>query len=169
VTRYVTESLVFPYGVGEAFVDYAFPTNPAAGAQLSVTVQGEWAVRVLAARATLTTDANVANRLVSLDFVNSRGTTLVRNGASVLVTANTSNQAFEWGSNRALAEWNTGTPVWVPLLPLFLDPGFTLKFAVDSIQATDQLSSVSLVLEKWPTGPRGTTSRDVATPDNRGY
>jgi hypothetical protein len=142
-------------------VDYAFPASPAAGAQLSVTVQGEWWVRVLHARATITTDANAANRLVTLDYVNARSQTIARNGAGVVVTASTTNQAFEWDFQRTVAEWAANTPVFAPLSPLFLDPASSIKFAVDNIQVGDQLASLSLVLEKFPTGPRGETPATV--------
>lgn len=151
----VTAGLVESFGYGLAYPDWLDPASPAAGAALSVSVDGFWNLRVVAATCSITTDANVANRLVSLDFVNARGITYARNAASVLVTASTTGQVFWWALDRTVAEWNTGTPVFVPVLNAFLPPGFSVKFAVDSIQAGDQLSAVHLWVEKYPTGARG--------------
>jgi hypothetical protein len=168
-SRFVTEGPVQPFGYGRAFVDYITVTSPAAGAQKAVTVQGEWWIRVLHARLSITTDANAANRFIALDFINARSQTFARNGAGVVVTANTTGQAFEWDFHRTVAEWAANTPVFAPLSPLFLEPGFTVQFSVDSIQATDQISGLSLVVEKWPTGPRGETVADYAEPTRAGY
>jgi hypothetical protein len=147
--------LASPYRYEEGWVDYVTVTQPAAGAAASVIVPGEYGVRVLAARATFAADANAANRLVSLDFIDANGVTRVRNCPSVVWTANTSAQAFMWSHQWTISEWNTNTPVLVPVLPLLLPPGWQVKFAVDSIQAGDQLSALSLVVEKVPTGARG--------------
>jgi hypothetical protein len=151
----VTEGLVQPFGYGLAYPDWLDVATPAAGATQSVTVDGAWSVRIVAARATLTTDANVANRLVTLDFVNARGVTYAANGASVVVTAGTSAQVFEWDRNRSVSEWNTNTPVWAPLLDEIIPPGFSVKFNVANIQVGDTLTSLRLWVEKFPTGARG--------------
>lgn len=150
-----TAGLVEPFGYGVAYPDWLDLATPAAGAVQTLTVPGEYNMRVVAATLTITTDANVANRFVSLDFINARGITYVRNAASVLLTASTTAQSFYWAIDRTVAEWNTGTPVFVPLLNAFLPPGFAVKFAVDSIQATDAISNLHLWVEKYPTGPRG--------------
>lgn len=143
---------VAPARFNRWWYDWIDPTSPAAGAALSVTVGGEAYMRVLAARLLITTDANAANRLVSLDYINARGVTYVRNAASVVVTANTTAQAFEWNYQRTLAEWNTNTPVFAPCLNTWLPPGFTVKFAVDAIQVGDQLSGLHLFVQRYPTG-----------------
>jgi hypothetical protein len=151
----VTSGLVFPFGYGEAFPDWVDVTTPAAGATASYTVAGENAVRLIAARSTLTTDANAANRSHTVDYLDARGITRVRNGAGLVVTANTTAQTFEWSSARTVAEWAANTPVYVPLLPAILPPGFTIKFTVTNIQAGDTLTGLSLYVEKFPTGPEG--------------
>jgi hypothetical protein len=153
--RSVTVGLLQPYGWGLGYEDFSDPASPAAGANYSRTVQGQHWERFLAARCLITTDGNAANRLVSLDFINARGTTYVRNAASVVVTASTTNQAFEWNIGRTIAEWNTNTPVFCPLMSTFLQPAFTVQITLDNIQAGDQISGIHLWMEKWPTGPRG--------------
>lgn len=150
-----TAGILEPFGYGAGFQDWIAVASPAAGASQSVTVGGENYIRVIAARASLTTDGNVANRVLTLDYINARGTTYVQNGASVLVTASTTAQVFEWDRNRSVAEWNTGTPVWAPLLDEVLAPGFVIKFNVAAIQTGDTLTGLTLWVERFPSGPRG--------------
>ena len=150
-----TYGLVEPFGYGKAFPDWLDVTTPAAGAQASVTVEGRWALRVLAARCTLTTDANAANRLVTIDYLNNNGVVRARSGAGVVITASTSAQAFEFSAHRTVAEWAANTPIFAPLQPWILPPGFVVRFTVTNIQATDALTALSLWVEKFPTGNQG--------------
>lgn len=146
------EGLLSSFGDQGRFLDTLDIENPSAGANAASSVPGSSAVRVLAATATLTTSATVANRQVNLDYINGRGVTYVRNGAGLVIAANTTLQAFHWSSERSLAEWASGTPVYVPLLPLFLQPGWVVQFTVDNIQAADQLTACRLVIERFLTG-----------------
>lgn len=150
----MSSQFVEPYASGRGYQDTIALAAPAAGAVPTVTVGGENYLRVLAAIISISTSAVVANRFVSLDYTDARGNVLVRNAASVLVTAGTVAQQFVWGINRAVAEWNTGTPVFVPLLDMFLNPGNTVKIAVDAIDVGDQLTSGFLVVERFSTGER---------------
>lgn len=143
----------FTYGCGAQ--NALAVTSPAAGATQSVTVPGEYIYRVLAARLSITTDANAANRLVTLDYVDPRGVTYVQNGAGLVLTANTTAQVFQWSRGRTVAEWAANTPVFVPLENVFLAPGWVVKFNVANIQAGDQLSSIRLLVEQFETGDRG--------------
>ena len=141
-----------PYRYDEAFVDYVDVAQPAAGANASYLVPGQYGVRVLAARATLSTDANAANRLVSLDYITANSVTRVRNCAGVVWTANTTSQAFVWNQAWAVSEWAANTPVLMPVLGLLLPPTWSVQFTVDNKQAGDQLSALTIVVEKVPTG-----------------
>jgi hypothetical protein len=147
--------LVQPFGYGLAYPDWLDVTTPAAGANASVVVGGENSIRVVAARATLVTDANVASRVLTLDYLDGRGNTRCRNGAGVTVTASDTGETYEWNNSRGSAEWNTGTPVFAPLAPLLIPPGCTIRFTVTNIQAGDQLSALSLWVERFPTGDNG--------------
>lgn len=144
-----------PYGHGREFQDFIDLASPAAGANKAFVVPGDFFLRVIAAKAQLDTDANAANRLLSLDFIGARGTTYIRNAAPVLVTASTVAQVFQWATTRTVSEWNTGTPIFVPLEDIFLEPGMSVQFTLDNKQVTDTLTALSLVVEKWPTGARG--------------
>lgn len=151
----VTQGLTEPFQEGLAFQDTLLPADPAAGANLSIVVGGENWIRVLSAIATISTDANAANRFVSLDYISARGTTYVRNAAGLVVTANTTNQVFVWSEQRTDAQWATNTPVLVPVSSIFLPPGDTIRITLDSIQVGDTIKSASFVIERFPTGPRG--------------
>jgi hypothetical protein len=141
--------LVGPFAYGPAYPQWLPVTTPAAGATATVTVDGKWNLRPLAARLSLTTDANVANRLVTIDYVDARGNTWLQNGAGLVVTANTTAQTFEFDAHRTVAEWAANTPVFAPLAPFFLPPGFRVKFNVLNIQATDAISGLSLWFETF--------------------
>jgi hypothetical protein len=150
-----TEGLLQPFSFGIGYQDFIPVTTPAAGANAVFTVESRNWIRVLGARATVTTSATVANRFVSLDFINARTQTYIRNAAGVIVLASTTNQVFEWNMARTRAEWAANTPVLAPLLPVFLPPGTTVQITLDSIQAADAITAVSLTVERFDTGPIG--------------
>jgi hypothetical protein len=139
---------------------------PAAGLNASVTVDGAWACRVIAARALLTTSAVVANRFVTLDYVDARGNVRASSGGAVAVPASQTNVRQEWHYNRGVISSGAGAPTVAPLLFTFLPPGFTIRFTVANIDATDALTSLSLWLEKFPTGSHGYPSGAVAQSAN---
>lgn len=140
-----------PFTSEQGYTDFVTPASPAAGANYSFPVgnlNADW-VRIVAAKATLTTDSNVASRLFSLDYIVRGSTTVVRNAATVLITASTSATVFQWDAAHAVSEWQTGTPVFAPLVPVVLTPGYTVQLTVDNIQATDTITAISFVLEKF--------------------
>lgn len=131
------------------FTDFLDPVSPAAGANYSTTVgSGDW-WRIVSCQATLTTDANVANRLFSLDLIRTGRAQVIRNAATVLVTASTTNQVFQWDHAHSVSEWNTGTPVFSPLVDLLIAPGMTIQLTVDNVQVGDQISAIHFVFEKF--------------------
>jgi hypothetical protein len=140
-----------PFTSEQGYTDFFTPASPAAGANYSFTVGGlsaDW-VRIVAARATLTTDSNVADRIFSLDYIIGRGTTVVRNGATALIGASTSAIQFQWDSAHAVSDWNVGTWVFAPLVPLLLTPGYTVQLTVDNKQVGDTITAISFVFEKF--------------------
>lgn len=131
-------------------IDYPRVPSPAAGANATYTVEQARAVRVLAARASLTTDANAANRIMALDILPSGAFTAIRNLPAVAITANTTGQTFEWGTQYAQWDVNANTPCVVPLFSHWLPGPVQYAFTVDNKQAGDQLSALVLVLEIIP-------------------
>lgn len=160
-----TKGLVSPFGYGLAFPLWFALADPAAGALATYTVPGDYAVRLVAAHSELTTDANVANRVPTIDYLDAKGAVYLRNGAGLVVTASTTAQAFEWSSTRTVAEWAANTPVFAPIQPVILYPGWQIRFQVTNIQATDQLAAVRLMVECFPTGQEGYPVGAVASDD----
>lgn len=150
-----TYGLLDSFSYGRGAQNVVPVATPAAGATQSVTVPGEYVYRVLAARVSLTTDANAANRLLTLDYVDPRGNTYVQNGAGLVVTANTSAQVFQWSRGRTVAEWAANTPVFCPLDSVFLAPGWVIRWNVANIQVGDTLTALRLLVEQYETGDRG--------------
>jgi hypothetical protein len=105
--------------------------------------------RIVAVKATLATDANAADRLFSVDFRSPRAGTIIRNAATVLITANTSATVFQWDHAHSVSEWQTGTPVFAPLVDIVLTTGWTIQLTVDSIQAGDAITAIAVTLEKF--------------------
>lgn len=147
--------LLLPYNYGRGNPEYVSVATPAAASNASFTVDGKFAIRVIAARLSITTDANAANREVTLDFIDARGVTRARNGGGTVVTANTTAALFDWNYQLGTATSVTNGSRFLPLAPLFLYPGFVVTFAVSNKQAADQISGLSLWIEQFPTGPRG--------------
>jgi hypothetical protein len=141
---------IFRYG--EAYVDYVDVGQPAAGSLAALSVPGQFGVIVLAARATLTTSATVANREVSLDVVNANGVTRWRNPAPAVQAAGVANQRYEWNGAWANALAIANGPVVMPVLDVIVPPAWSIQFSVDLIAAGDQLANLSLTVLKVPTG-----------------
>lgn len=125
---------------------------PAAGAEFTISAPGQGLWRVVSLAFRLVTDANVANRAVSL--VASDGTTTVwRASASAVQAAGvTIDHGVYAGSSAALL---TGS-VAVFALPsdgLLLLPGWSLRSVTGNIQAGDQYSAIGALVEEFPNGP----------------
>lgn len=158
--------LASPFVYGGAYPNWFTVNDPAAGALATYVVPGEFAVRPVAAHSVLTTDANAANRVVTIDYLDAHGNVYLRNGAGLVVTASTTAQAFEWSTTRAVAEWATNTPVFAPLQPAILYPGFQIRFQVTNVQTGDQLSALRLIVECFPTSQDGFVLGVVRTDDH---
>ena len=159
-----TGGFLQPFAHGLGYPDFITLTQPAAGANLAFPVPANTYLRILAARCNITTDANAANRFVSLDYLNARSVTQVRNAAGLVVTASTTNQKFEWNAQRTDAQWAANTPVLLPVLPMFLSPGMIVQITLDAIQAGDQISLASLTVERFDTGTLGYTTGFAPSP-----
>jgi hypothetical protein len=140
------------YRYDEAYVDFLDVGQPAAGANASVQVPGQFGYRVLAALATLTTDANAANRLVSIDVINANSSTRVRNPVAATIPASQTNVKLVWNGAYHAAASITNGPQIAPILDLLVPASWSIQVTVDNKQVGDQLASVSLVVLKVPTG-----------------
>jgi hypothetical protein len=132
-------------------LDVINPASPAAGSNFALTVGSRNVVglRIVACKATLTTDANVATRFFSLDYIGGRSLTMIRNAATVTVSASQSATVYQWDTAHTLSEWNTGTPVYAPLVDVLLVPGWSIQLTIDNIQAGDTITAISFVVESY--------------------
>ena len=125
-------------------------TAPAAGANGQYKITGTRGIMILAARAVLTTDANAANRFLSIDYLDSNGVTWVRNPVEAVQVAGASSIAYEWNYawGNSLATANTANIA--PILPLPLDAGMVVQFTITNKQVGDQLASLALTVLSLP-------------------
>lgn len=149
MSGYAASSVFSGFTPDTGYLNELTPADPAAGANLTVTLQNaRWTV-LNSVLVTLTTDANAANRFLSVDYLVRGGLAAIRNAATVLVTANTSGQVFQFDNQHAVSEWNTGTMVFAPLLPVPLQAGWQVRLTLDSIQVGDQLSSCKIICTEY--------------------
>lgn len=150
VPRAVTEDL----GYARAYQEWFPGAQPAAGANYTLSIPGQFATRLLAVTFRLVCDANAANRVVTVDYLDGAGNTYASAGAAAVITAGQTQDYF--GSlDHGTSEWNTNTPVFFPLIDALLMPGRQLQITVANKQAGDQLSRIFKIWERYPTGPRG--------------
>jgi len=140
------------YRYDEAYVDFLDVGSPAAGANATVVVPGQFGYRVLGALATLTTDANAANRLVSIDVINANSSTRLRNPMPATTPASQTNVKYVWSCAWANGISVTNGPLIAPVNELLVPPSWSVQFTVDNKQVGDQLAALSLVVLKVPTG-----------------
>jgi hypothetical protein len=135
-------------------------TKPAAGANFTVTLSPNFYWRVQACVFTIVTDANAANRYITLQTTFGDGVANWVNGASVTVSANTT-QRFAGSADRTIAEWNTNTDVFFPIDRSFLRDGVQLAINVQNIQVGDQLSAIYFTFDRFETNPHRIESTTV--------
>lgn len=142
-----------PYGIGLTEQQTIVVANPAAGANASLKLGASlvgnalwW--RLVGVTFKLTTDANAANRYTTVEYQGGDGVAFMADGASVLVTANTTAQRFLGSLSHGTSEWNTSTDVFFPLSGLWLELGTTVVLNVASVQVGDQLSAIRLTFDR---------------------
>ena len=141
------------YSWGRSFQDIEKEAQPAAGASFSMALPSKYTHRLVACVFTLTTDANAANRYVTVESVLGDTSLFCVGAAAVTIPASTSAQRYVGSITRGVAEWATGTDILFPLTPIFLEVGTTLKINVANIQVGDQLSKIRLGFDLFPTNP----------------
>jgi hypothetical protein len=121
------------------------PDNPAAGANLTLTLPPAHFTILSSVQFALSTDANAANRYVNVDYIGRGAVQQIRNAATVVVTANATSQVFQFDTAHTVSEWNSNTAVYAPLLEMPLPAGWAVRITVDSVQVGDQIASVKVV------------------------
>jgi hypothetical protein len=138
-----------PFSEGGSFQSVVPGTPPGANTNFVLTLDSRWVWRIIGCVFTLTTDANVANRYVTLEYAQNDGVSNTVNAAGVLVLAG-STQRFAGSMYRGVAEWNTGSDVLFPLLPVWLYGGSTVSILVANKQVGDTLTVIRFVVDRVP-------------------
>jgi hypothetical protein len=121
--------------------------KPAAGASFSLTSPGRPGWRLIGATFRLVTDANVADRAVTVDYDDGNGSLFGSNGFGAVVQASTT-ELFSFQANIGQAAWNTRGQAFVPLMPVEIMGGQKLQINVLGVQVGDQLDRIVLVFER---------------------
>lgn len=140
-----------PYSDGLSTQQVVLGSNPGANTNFTLLNDARWIWRPVSCVFTITTDANVANRYVTIEMADGGARSYAVSAAAVVVTASTT-QRFCGTILRGTSEWNTGTDVLFPLSPVFLWPGDTFKITIGSIQAGDTITNIRFVFDRFPTG-----------------
>ncbi len=142
-------ALTLPYGTARGEQEPFAIANPGAAQAATFTVDGRGLRRLNTIVFTLTTDANVANRYVTVEYRGGDGLAYCVNAAAVVVLAG-STQRFAGSIGRGVSEWATGTDVLFPLDDVFLYASDVLRVGVSGVQAGDTLTAIRGVLERFP-------------------
>jgi len=155
ISGYVTTTvgLTWPYGRGEdpksgrgVFEVYT-GSDVAAGGEVDEYVPTGKLWRIQAFWITFTTDANVANRVVSLALLNPYEK-IIRIPSSVVQTASTT-RSYQFGVGLLNQEETTSGIITAPLPPdLWLTPGSSISTITTNRQATDNLGYPEIYIER---------------------
>ena len=141
--------MVSPPGFAVGWQEPLYLPNPPAGNGWSHTVDGKWLERLIAARWIFTTDAVVANRSVRLSLSDVNGTIITEVPATGVVAASQM-LACE------LAVGLSGSAVTVPgvsagpLPDLLVPPGWTWSARGITLDPGDTLTSITLLVQRFP-------------------
>lgn len=124
--------------------------SPAAGADFSYSLPGDYFVRLIAVYCKFVADANAASREVVLSFEDAGGNRYALAGINTTVTAsNTAYYAF--GAFQPEAVATVDSTALVPLPAIILAPTQVFKLHVVNIQATDALTQIRTIWERFYT------------------
>ena len=132
------------YGLPER----VFGTSPAAGTDFTQAVDARYFVRLMSVFCRLVTDATVASREVVLEYRDQAANRYDLMGAPVTVSATSTND-YCFSSFQGQADWPEDSSILVPLHPVILLPSDDFRLHIVNVQATDQLSRIRFVWERF--------------------
>lgn len=150
-----TYALLEPFSYNRGYRKLLQPAAPGAGSTYTHTVPGDAWERLIALTFLFSTGSNVANRVVTIDYAEPQQATFLSDGPAVVVTASTTNQAFNGSNQRTDSEWNANTAIFFPLWGGFLEAGWSWKINVANIDAADTITSIVALVEKFEVGREG--------------
>jgi hypothetical protein len=130
------------------FRERVLAASPAAGAELTVTMDSRYVTRMVSIFLRLVTDATAANREVVVEYLNGAGQRFQLAGAGLVITASTTVD-YVFMRSQGQAEWSVDGSVLVPLSSEELEGSEAFKIHVVNIQATDALSRIRYTWERF--------------------
>ena len=122
--------------------------SPPVATGFTHVVPGSSRQRIVAVSFILVADANAANRIARVEYLNAAGAVFFAVAAPFTVTANiTSRLNFGIGVQQFGA--NAAAQIGGPLPDFNLAAGLAVRVAVTAIQAGDQISGASLFVDQW--------------------
>lgn len=141
------EAAELPYARPQKYdprpLEIVYGATPAAGVAFSQTTPGRLGWTLIAVTFRFVTDANVADRAVTVDYDDGNGSLFGSNGFGAVVQAGTT-ELFAFQANIGQAAWNTQGQAFVPLLPVNFEGGQKLQINATNIQVGDQLDRIVL-------------------------
>lgn len=127
-----------------------YGASPAAGADFSQSVEGQYYARLVSVFVRLVADANVASREVVVEYRDAGNNRYALAGINTTVTAsNTADYYFSVFQPEAVA--TVDSSALVPLPAILLRPTDNFRIHIVNAQAGDQLSRIRYVWERFLT------------------
>jgi hypothetical protein len=146
-------SVTSPYGAG---LGQQFPfrgDNPGAGVLFTRSMDGNFYRRILALVFTVTAANAGASRFVAVEYRGKDALPFAGGFPGSVLAINTANRY--WGSvSRTVSDFATGTDVGFPLDDVFLAPGDQLVINITSLNASDAITDIRGVEERFSYDPR---------------
>jgi hypothetical protein len=143
-----------PFLYARGWPELVTGSTPAAGSGFTLTNPGQFGWLLTCATFRLVTDANVANRFVTLDYDDGNGVIFCRNTFPQAVTASTT-AVFSFQADRGSSDWSANNDASLPLKAHFFEPGQKVQVNIANVQAGDQIDRIRLIMERFPSGPQG--------------
>jgi hypothetical protein len=138
-----------PAGIQPGWLDTLPFPNPAAGSAFTRAVPGELGERLITVTATLTTSAVVANRIVSITYLDRSGNAFASVQMSNAVVASSSVTVFGMATWPVSAKGASGISA-LPIPDLLLTPGMSWQLSVSNMDAGDTLTGINSYMWRFP-------------------
>jgi hypothetical protein len=135
--------------------------NPAVATDLAIVAPGNGLWRVISVVFRLVTDANAANRFVQLTADDGSNVWWQAAAPEVQAASTTIDHGAYVGATTSTLVVGVAA-IALPADGLWLEPGWALRSVTDNVQAGDQFSAVTALVEEFPSGPRTTWSPTTA-------
>lgn len=123
--------------------------QPAVATGFTYPVAGAVVQRIVSVSFLLTADANAANRIPRVEYLDGSGAVFAAVAAPFVLTANLAGR-FTFGVGLQQFGSNGAAQIGCALPDYLLHDGLAVRVAVTAIQAGDQISGASLFVDQYP-------------------